>query len=296
VAGVALRLADGVAPAAALRDVVVRRPRRHSAAAGPLPVPIDDSKRITLRYGRAGLVRGVALLSRLLGSAPPRHLADLIARHAVLPPETHGRTPWGTDLHEAVLPEVPLPDALPERLAARGAWAVALRLVPVQPAELNRGIEATGNKARVLGQAAGGLLLDLLARADDEDVEVVFDRQGGRLDYGAYLADLFPFASIDPRPAARGDALYAIRWGGRRLRVGFATRGDGRDLLVAWASMAAKLVRELFMDRLNAYFLGRLPGTRPTKGYVEDGRRFLADVQAVLQQEGIGANVLVRSR
>jgi hypothetical protein len=60
--------------------------------------------------------------------------------------------------------------------------------------------------------------------------------------------------------------------------------------------MAAKLVRELFMDLLNDFFLERCPELRPTRGYVQDGRRFLTDVDAVIHAEQIAVRELVRSR
>ena len=60
--------------------------------------------------------------------------------------------------------------------------------------------------------------------------------------------------------------------------------------------MAAKLTRELFMGRLNAWFVERLPSLRPTAGYVEDGRRFLVDATPVLRSEQVDLRRFVRSR
>ena len=50
------------------------------------------------------------------------------------------------------------------------------------------------------------------------------------------------------------------------------------------------------MARWNAWFLARSPGVRPTAGYVEDGRRFLRDVAAVIAAERIEWRTIVRSR
>ena len=58
--------------------------------------------------------------------------------------------------------------------------------------------------------------------------------------------------------------------------------------------MAAKFTRELSMRRLNAYFSERLPDLEPTAGYVEDGRRYLAEVKPILAREAIPERDFVR--
>ena len=60
--------------------------------------------------------------------------------------------------------------------------------------------------------------------------------------------------------------------------------------------MAAKYTRELFMDAFNAYFAGRLDGLRPTAGYYEDGRRFLGEIEPLIETLGIDRARLVRER
>ena len=50
------------------------------------------------------------------------------------------------------------------------------------------------------------------------------------------------------------------------------------------------------MGRLNAWFADRRPGLRPTAGYVDDGRRFLADVADVLEKERVDHRRFVRQR
>jgi hypothetical protein len=71
---------------------------------------------------------------------------------------------------------------------------------------------------------------------------------------------------------------------------------DGAYLPAALASMAAKLVRELLMLRLNRFFASRVENLQPTAGYVQDGRRWLADVAGLLQTSGFDQNTLVRCR
>jgi ribonuclease HII len=79
------------------------------------------------------------------------------------------------------------------------------------------------------------------------------------------------------------------------LVVTFEVGAEERHLPVALASMAAKYTRELSMRRLNAYFADRLPGLKPTAGYVEDGRRFLAEVKPILARESISEHAFART-
>lgn len=298
VIGLAAFRTDGAPPPLSrrLKGLVVRRPRDVRSQAKPLPVAIDDSKEIHRRFGRVGLARGVYAFHAARGESAPADLLDLLLRCSDTSPEAFSRHPWYRDLDRAGLPLCIAPPRLEDRFRRRGLEAVALRVRPLDARHLNEAFDTHDNKARVLGLAAGDTLLGLLERHGAEDARIVFDRQGARLDYAPYLADLFPFAAISERKAPEGEAHYEVRLPDRCLDIQFVTRGDRRALTVAWASMAAKLVRELFMDRLNAFFLERCPDVRPTRGYVQDGRRFLEDVDRVLLDEGIMARDLVRSR
>ena len=60
--------------------------------------------------------------------------------------------------------------------------------------------------------------------------------------------------------------------------------------------MAAKLTRELFMQSFNDWFCERRPQVKPTAGYHTDGRRFLDDVDDLIEGESIDRGLLVRSR
>ena len=64
----------------------------------------------------------------------------------------------------------------------------------------------------------------------------------------------------------------------------------------ALASCAAKYFRELMLRPLNRWFAERVPGLRPTAGYYSDGRRFLADVGAIVEARGFPRARLIRSR
>jgi hypothetical protein len=61
--------------------------------------------------------------------------------------------------------------------------------------------------------------------------------------------------------------------------------------------MLCKYLRELFMERLNAWFLERVDRElKPTAGYPGDAERFLAAIEPSLPRLGIAREHLVRLR
>jgi hypothetical protein len=277
-----------------LEGVVCRARGRRPA--GPLPVAIDDSKEVHGRYGVEGLARGVVAMAVGAGRAPPADLRDWLDRFGDRSAEAFAADPWFEAPERERIPAWDPPAGFRERLRLRGVEPRGVTVSPATAAELNEAFAATGNKARVLFLASAALLVRLLAEHPGEDATAVLDREGGRLDYGPLLADVFPFHDLVREASPAGESWYLLREGGRTVRLRFVTKGDRADLATGLASMAAKLTRELFMGRLNAWFLARRPGLAPTAGYVEDGRRFLADVAEVLTRERIPTERLVRSR
>lgn len=270
--------------------------RRAGSADGDAPVVLDDSKAVKERHGLAGLARGVRAFAAAAGHTPPADLGDLLARYGDRPAAAFAGEPWFAALAEEPVPPAPLPADLRARVLLTGVEPLGMVVAPALPAELNEAWAASDNKARVLFLAAAAVLVRLLEAFPGEDAEVLLDRQGGRLDYGDLLRDAFPFHDVERLRAPRGTSPYLLRHGGRRVRLTFQTRGDAEHLEVGWASMAAKLTRELFMARLNAWFGARQPGLRPTAGYVEDGRRWLREAAPVLSAQGIDPARLVRTR
>jgi hypothetical protein len=297
----AFRVAEGPRPTLRerLKGIVCRAgsaPRQAKGEERRLPVEVDDSKQVYPRLGVEGLARGVATCVAASGRAPATTLSDWLERFADRPAPAFAADPWFEGPERERLPDWVPPEGLRERVIERGVEPLGVVVSPVIPPELNDSIDATGNKGRVLFLATMALLLRVLRTWPGEDVDVTLDREGGRLDYEGYLAEFFPMQAIGREPAPRGDAVYVLEEGGRRVRLRFATRADGEDLPTALASMAAKLTRELFMARLNAWFVARQEGLKPTAGYTEDGHRFLADVAPVLTRERVDLRRLIRNR
>lgn len=137
-------------------------------------------------------------------------------------------------------------------------------------------------------------LLDAARRHPGEEIFASFDRHGGRTHYREELAFTFPQARLRVLEESDECSRYELLEGGRRLAVSWEVEAESKRLPVALASMSAKLARELWMARLNRYFARFLPDLKPTAGYVEDGRRWLAEVKPHLSRIGVAEDRLVR--
>ena len=241
-----------------------------------------DSKVVYTRHGRAGLAR---VLGACFDASTPRTLSALLDRHSVRG-DPRGAYAWYGDVTDAEAPAIERPRAL------RGIF-----VNPVCEQEFNAACARDGSKGTVLFRetmrVVNAALETLPAGAE---VDIVCDKHGGRSRYAELLiAELGPRQIVTVRES-RAESSYRIEAAGRRLRVRFLAKADAGDSPVALASMAAKYVRELFMESFNAYFARRQPGLRPTAGYTVDGRRFLADVAPLLEDLQIDADSLIRSR
>ena len=287
-----------------LSTAVCRRPNDKKGR-----IAIDDSKTLKGSKDAAGhplrhLERGVlcalgAMLAGEAGVPIPDAEESLLARLSLDAPP---RLPWYSNTEPANLPLCHPRDELAlaaNRLRAalqhEGIRPRGCRAVLVEPEELNRIAHAAGSKGAVNGWAAMRLALHLRAAFPEADIDLACDRHGGRMRYREELARTFPDASVRVLEECETASRYELREGRGCLRVHFETEADARHLPVALSSMTAKYLRELRMARLNAFFMGRLPGLQPTAGYVQDGRRFLAEVEPLLAGAGVARETLVRA-
>ncbi len=162
--------------------------------------------------------------------------------------------------------------------------------------EFNNVVHIAGNKANALGDWSLTLLRDCIAAnctSHDSDppvqIEACCDRQGGRKHYLPLLNHAFQewkpwFDVVDE---ANQCSRYRGRMNGIDLRVRFQVHGDSM-LPTGVASMLAKLVRELLMQRLNKYWQEQVgEGLKPTAGYPVDAERFRRAIEksAVLMNQ-----------
>ncbi len=165
--------------------------------------------------------------------------------------------------------------------------------------DFNRMVSAVRNKAGVLFTMVAGLISEAFYGSydwGDGGLQVVVDRQGGRIDYVSVLRKMF--GELDLRVIRQDERMcsYELGGGGKVMRVHFAVKADDRFLAVALASMVSKYVRELFVESLNLYFSKRCAGLRPTAGYWQDGQRFVKDLEKYGKAAGYDPAKLIRQR
>jgi hypothetical protein len=213
--------------------------------------------------------------------------------------------PWHRD--DEHLPEMPL-KADPERinslgrdiarcLSEKGISVATVRATVVPVRAFNRALAESTNKATATFGIIRGLIGDLWqTSADDEDLLIRVDKQGGRDNYLPVLEGCVDGATFQSVVEGSEESRYVLEKGDRRMVVHFALRSDAAFLPVTLAGIVAKYTRELLMTRQNAWFSAREPGLEPTAGYPLDARRWLRDSLAVRKRLGIDDAILIRNR
>ena len=278
-----------------------------SGAVSPAPrrgrIAVADSKDLYRRKdGRRLLEEGVLAFLGATGRRPDGFRALLTALGQ--DPAPLDRYPWYRE-QDLPLPREtfrPLVASLAARLSRVQDTApfacLGLRVRVLAAGTFNELVNRLGNKAEVGLTVIGELLRRLFRRSRSDEVVVLIDRQGGRRRYARFLwRTLNPKRVLGLNESGDSSAYRVEGAAGERLTVRFIKGGDVTALPVALASMTAKYVRELHMELLNRYFAGRLgPALRPTAGYVQDGRRFLADIESVIGDGEFQPELLIRQR
>ncbi|MBX3354785.1 MAG: hypothetical protein KF724_03700 [Phycisphaeraceae bacterium] len=287
-----------------LGSAICRRPRDPRGR-----IAVDDSKRLKRPNDAAGhplehLERGVlgwlaCLDGRCALDAPAAFPVDdgaLLSLLGAAPPDA---APWSTA-------PTPLPLAndrallgiaakrLQRALADSGVALRALRVNALDVPAFNAAFERTRSKASVNTAMGLEVVHAVSQQHSNDDLIVAFDRHGGRVHYREELAYTFPEASLRVLEESDAGSRYELDCRHRRITVSWQSEAESKHLTVALASMGAKLVRELWMRRLNTSFSKIMPELKPTAGYVEDGRRWLAEVEPHLARLGLDRRRLVR--
>jgi hypothetical protein len=168
-------------------------------------------------------------------------------------------------------------------------WRIAeIRTVVVGPRRFNERLDVLGSKALVHFEAFRSLLGHGWSLADDGRPTLVeSDKHGGRHYYLGPLVESFPEAWIDRGPEGPLLSQYTMRGEGRILRLSLTPRADAANGFVALASIVSKTIRELWMDRFNAFWTRKLPDLKPTAGYPVDATRFRRQIEALAQELGL---------
>lgn len=279
-----------------LADAVSPVPRRNRIA-------VADSKALYRRKEGLRLLEEAVLACLAARGVSPATLRKLLESLGEDPGELD-RYPWyhGADI---VLPRAtfkPVVKALAgklRRVQEDGQFLFrGLRARVLAAGTFNEFLNRLGNKAAVGLTVIGEILARLFRRSRSEEVLVLVDRQGGRKKYARFLWQVLqPRQVFGLHESETMSAYRAEGASGESLTVRFLTSGEEAALPIALASLTAKYLRELHMELLNCYFAAQVGADlKPTAGYVQDGRRFLADIEPVLSRREFTPELLIRQR
>jgi len=274
-------------------------------------LPTADSKQLY----RGGTKSGRGSLERielstyghlfLAHGALPTTIAGLLPHTLDLSPDELAELPWyGARLGQVTLPRRGSAAEITARaeqhrqwLSQRGARFAELIIAPVLVPRFNRISAAAGSKAVTLFATTCRLIETLIERFPQDELIIHIDRQGGRIHYADVMQANFPMAPVEVLGEARARSSYRLHWPKRPpVAIDFSIKADSSFAPVATASIAAKTLRELFMERFCAWFAERLDGLAPSAGYGTDGRRFLNEVTELLRAEKIPLSQVERCR
>lgn len=227
-------------------------------------------------------------------------LVDLLCPHCA---ERVKAYDWHQQLHAHILlqeqeqMELSIASGVLRRtLAENGIRLLGLHSRCLDVAFYNQRVQAVKNKSRVLFTELCTLVLDILAKAPGgETVQIVVDRQGGRINYQQELMRMLPGYELSVIRQDEKMSSYEMTGRGRLMRIHFCIKADLKYLPVCLASMTSKYLREVLMESQNAYFCSRCDGLTPTAGYWEDGQRFVKDLQTRYPAVAYDPNKLIRT-
>jgi len=275
---------------------ICRKPTRRDVR-----LAVDDSKKLyNTRIGIQSLERA-ALTMLGARTEPPASLVQLLTRVSSSAIDLDGY-PWYRKF------DVDLPVANDAHAIAAKANAVRRDMADgcvsmgdvsseiILEGRFNREVGATRNKSVVLAGAALRLVARAVANRGKHPLHITIDRHGGRKRYRDVLMTFFAPQHLRIIEESDERSAYEVTDTTGAWTIEFAIKADQRSMPVALASIYSKYVRELLMKGLNAYFARRIDGLKPTAGYYTDAKRFLVQVDAAIQSEGLNRQMLVRSR
>ena len=262
---------------------------------------ITDSKKA---YSRASgirhLERTVLTVLKCLGKEPTTltELLELLCPSCL---ERLSDYPWYQDIGDYSL-SIDTADkeiasiVLADDMASNGIEMLDLKSCCLDVAYYNKMVAAVKNKANVLFSATCSLIKSAYDNFADDDLQIIVDRQGGRIHYRKNLQRMFGDMELKILRESPATSSYELQAGGKAMRVHFVVGADGRFLPVSLASMVSKYLRELLIGSINRYFAGLSADLKPTAGYWKDGLRFIEDIKTNLPHVKFNSDQLIRSR
>ncbi|MHC4595586.1 MAG: hypothetical protein ACYS9C_01635 [Planctomycetota bacterium] len=203
-----------------------------------------------------------------------------------------GSQPILTDIADKAIASAVLADDL----TSNGIELLALKSCCLDVAYYNKMVSGVKNKARVLFTATSQLIKEAFDNFTDHDLQIMVDRQGGRVRYRKNLQLMFPDMELKILRESPAASSYELQTDGRGMRLHFVVGADERFLPVSLASMVSKYLRELLIRSINRYFAGFGADLRPTAGYWKDGLRFIKDLKTNLPHVEFNDDQLIRCR
>ena len=185
---------------------------------------------------------------------------------------------------------------LSDDMASNGIELLDMKSYCLDVGYYNKMVASVKNKANVLFSATSRLIKFALDKFEGDDLQIIVDRQGGRIHYRKHLQRMFGDMELKILRESPSDSSYEMRAGDKRMRLHFAVGADERFLPVSLASMISKYLRELLVHNMNRYFAGFHSDLRPTAGYWKDGLRFIEDLKTNIPDLDVDMDRLVRCR
>jgi len=266
-------------------------------------LPVADSKKVYHRSsGIRHLEEGVLAFLMSGGKRPKtfRELLSVLGAPCMRDEVGLEAYPWyrGRDAElplEAVRPVlIERADRLARAAAAAGVEYIGARCMPVAVTELNAMFARTRNKGLALWSINAQLLWALWSSFAGEGLVIVLDKHGARTRYTNLLLTAFPEVDLKVEREDQAASGYLLRQGSAWMRLVIREKAETAALPVALASMHAKYVRELFMELFNRFWREMDGELKPTAGYRQDGKRFLADAADLLRRVPHHKSQLIR--
>lgn len=260
----------------------------------------DSKKAYSKQKGIKHLQRTTLASLRCLGKGP----ATLTELLTLLCPDCLGRLsdyPWyrnvGSHCLSADKADITIASTvLKDDLASNQIELLEPRSCCLDVAYYNEMVAAVRNKARVLFTATCRLIKNAFDNFSGDDLQIIIDRQGGRVRYRKNLQRMFPDMELKILKETSANSSYELQADGKQMRLHFAVGADERFLPTSLASMVSKYLRELLVYNMNRYFAGFHSDLRPTAGYWKDGLRFIEDLKTNIPHVQYDSNQLIRCR
>ncbi|MHC4394411.1 MAG: hypothetical protein ACYS1A_02030 [Planctomycetota bacterium] len=260
----------------------------------------DSKKAYNRKKGIKQLRRTVLAALNCLGEKPAT-LTELIS---VLCSDCGGRLknyPWYQTLAAYELSADKADIAIASEVLANDLTSNNIKLLEMASccldvAYYNKMVATVKNKARVLFTATSSLIKSAWDNFADDDLQVIIDRQGGRVHYRKTLQRSFEDMELKILKETPTASSYELKAGDKQMRLHFVVGADKRFFPVSLASMVSKYLRELLVYNINHYFAGHCARLKPTAGYWKDGLRFIEDLKKNIPHVQFDSNQLIRSR